>query len=266
MPPAESGGVELTPPESVRSVPTVDDLVRLLRETASSPPGSSEPRRGFPPVKTPPVCTPPVFLPEKAGAGSRADLGSWDADTEFVTAAMLRLGLSARIGQRFPNILPGSSGEALIWCDDRGYHVYVDVDRSGPRSSYCLAEVFAAIHSGVLRACKGPEIARWKLRLLAETGAVEFAQVSLPSLPPHAPASDVKLRAAVELLFRTRWITEYRQPIPLTRGFLAAWTPMPESTVAHAKGRLIDRGVIVRAGETRANGHYMGLWLPGGRQ
>jgi hypothetical protein len=187
-------------------------------------------------------------------------LTAWDRNEKFVLAACVLLGIAVPLGHRFPCVLPGGDGHtAHLWKDDQGDWKYACSRHGSGRTVYALMEVYAAVISGQLVDRAGPELARWKLRLLLDTGTVKAPTVALPPLPPEATERHRQLYAGVRRVFEARWLADPGEPAPLARRFLGDWCHMSPSAVQKLKGDLISWEIIVKAGRHgRAT-----LWLPG---
>jgi hypothetical protein len=189
-------------------------------------------------------------------------LEAWDSDESFVADAAALIGIPAvPIGTAFLCVLPGH-GEAhpsasLYHEPRRGSIRYRDWHT---REWHWITEVYAAVTSGRVATLRGPGHARWKLRLLIETGRVVPASDNLPPLPPGAPNAARTVYGGLRLLLQSRGLTEPGQPTPFTREFGSRWCGgMAESTFEKGKGWLIQHRVIRKAGRYGR----MGLWLPG---
>jgi hypothetical protein len=209
---------------------------------------------------TPP--TPTIYscvrAPEEADPHGLAD---WDSDLAFVNDVCVIVCIPPRtIGSGFRCILPGHAERrpsASLYREPRqGWIVYCDWHT---RSWYVLAEVYAAVKSGSVRKLRGPELARWKLRLLVETGRLTPETVPLPPLPADAPQAARRVYKGFRLLFDCRSTTERPGPAPFTRDFGSAWCGVGPTTFETGKGWLIENGLIKKAGVYGR----MTLWLPG---
>jgi hypothetical protein len=197
------------------------------------------------------------------------DLAAWDSDPGFVAAVCRLLGLPSRIGRSFRCILPGHPdrhASASLYAESRQgsvrYHDWHSADPS--QEWWWLAEVFAAVVSGRLLKLRGPELARWKLRLLAVTGFVLLPHLALPPIPADAPHRAVQVYDGFRLLLQCRGVREpVGSPTPFTRDFGSRWCGMNESAFDRGKSWLIKRGLIRPAGKYGPRGRETTLWRPG---
>jgi hypothetical protein len=106
-----------------------------------------------------------------------------------------------------------------------------------------------------------PALARWKLRLLVETGFVSPAPVQLPPLPYGVPESVATVYDGIRELYGVRWLSEdVGSAAPLVSDFLAAWCAVSEKSADRAKG-VLSQHEIITPGEMFERCR---LWLPGG--
>ena len=194
-------------------------------------------------------------------AGDQGDLAEWDRDSAFVEAARLLLRIPrGEIGQAFRCVLPGHqekhSSASLFIEPRRQTVVYHDWHTD---TWYTLTEVYAAQVSGRIRKLRGPEHARWKLRLLVELGFLGPASIAMPPLSVAAPASARAVYDGFELLVTCRGITEEDAPTPFTDTFGAAWCGLTPSEFRKGKRWLVEHKVIQSAGWFGR----MRLWRPG---
>jgi hypothetical protein len=204
-----------------------------------------------------------------APSSEEIDLLAFDRDEEFVRAVAKRVGIP-HLGATFRCVLPGHEERhpsANLWCDERGIWIYRDHHRRDGRSAFALVEVYAARMAGRVVQPHPPSLARWKVRLLADLGAVRLDPVELPRLPASSTLSAQRLRNGFALLLAVRWWREPGTPAPYTASFAGPWCGMPDGTVNWAKGDLIREGIIVKVGETNDGSRTTSLYLPGkGRQ
>jgi hypothetical protein len=189
-------------------------------------------------------------------------LKSWDRDADFVRDVCGLVGITAGpIGRAFRCVLPGHTERrpsASLYREPRcGTIRYRDWHT---KEWYWVSEVFASVVGGRIGKLNGPSHARWKLRLLLETGRLRRPQISLPPLPARAPASAEAVYQGLRLLLEARALAEPDEPAPFARVFGCAWCGgLAPSTFEYGKGWLIVHGIIRSAGSHRRTG----LWLPG---
>jgi hypothetical protein len=123
-----------------------------------------------------------------------------------------------------------------------------------PPTDLVLAEVYAVAFSRVLYLPRGPEMARWKRRLLHEVGLVETAPVDLKPLPVGAPDSAATTWNVIKGLLELRGLTDPSDELPLSCPFLSRWTRMDEEVFRRGKYWLEKQGFIWRADEARSRG------------
>lgn len=173
------------------------------------------------------------------------------------------------MGERFPCVLPGHDGaspDANLWRDrNRGVWIYRDHHQATEgRKAYALAEIYAAAVSGRVARRGRSELARWKLRALAELGFVDLPRVDLPPLRPGASPEAAAAREGVELLFAVRRIADPGDAAaPISRRFLADWCGMWPDEAERAKRELIAGAVIEKDGVTSCRFGPMSTWRPG---
>lgn len=206
-------------------------------------------------------CVSPSLDALLEGDNDDPDLASWDRDPTFVDAARALLGIPpGELGRAFRCVLPGHEERrpsASLFVEPRRQTVVYRDWHTGVW--YTLTDVYAAQISGQARKLRGPEHARWKLRLLVELGFLSPAHVVMPPLPADAPACARAVYDGLQVLLACRWAREPGEPTPFTAEFGAAWCGLSRSQFERGKSWLIDRKLIQPAG---AYGR-MRLWLPG---
>src|SRR5439155_8807173 len=101
---------------------------------------------------------------------------------------------------------------------------------------------------GKPRTRNGPELARWKTKLLGDFGFVEIPATSLPSLPADAPAAAVETWAVLARFLGERWLTEPEtEPFAFSAPWIAKRYVAPEPTVKPGKRWLEENGFLLRA-------------------
>jgi hypothetical protein len=146
-----------------------------------------------------------------------------------------------------------------LWIDSRGRHITQiqggwpagivrRTTRAVPRG-LVLAEVYAISVAGVVHLPCGPELARWKRRLLQEQGALETLEVRLQTLAEGAPESAKSTWKAIESLVSVRWLSDPpEEALTLSVPFLVRWSGIDEQTLRRGKYWLQRHGFITKVG------------------
>jgi hypothetical protein len=226
----------------------------LMRQLFPLRPPAAE-RRGDPSIS-------PIYSCVPSDGNERAVwLEGFDSDEGFVMDVAALTGIPpVPVGCGFLCVLHAEThpSASLFREPRRGSIRYRDWHRGG--EWYWITEVYAAIISGCIRKLTPSEHARWKLRLLVETGRVAPAVDNMPPLPSQAPRPARIVYAGFRLLLQSRGVTEPGQPAPFTREFGPGWCGgISKTTFENGKGWLITHGLIRKAGKFG----LMGLWLPG---
>jgi hypothetical protein len=124
-----------------------------------------------------------------------------------------------------------------------------------------LAEVYAAMVTGHVRALRGPELATWKLRLLVRAGLARPAPVALPPLPTSASDATRLVYDGFHLLLACKWLYTPGAPAPFSWRFAAAWSGVSQRPAGAAMHELLRAGIIRPAGTWKRTT----LFLPGVR-
>jgi hypothetical protein len=181
-----------------------------------------------------------------------------DVECDETVAAVLAdaLGIAAPLGRSFRCVLhPERRASATVWRRDEGVpFLYHDWHRGSRWLS--LARVRAEM-AGRADA-SGPELATWKLRLLAEAGVVEPVAID-PVACDELGETTRAVYDAFLFLLGCRWLVSPDEPAPFTRSFAAAWCGLPERVAREAFNELRRRRLVERAGMA---GRAL-LWLPG---
>src|SRR5437868_6526603 len=123
----------------------------------------------------------------------------------------------------------------------RSWHRWKRIGGRGPRrSGYHLCELESVYHL-----CKGPELARFKVKALIEGGLVEPTSVSLPPLPANAPATALETWALIAELCEIRTATGDTGPMPLVAPWLASLNGTDQNAIRAGKRWLETEGRIV---------------------
>jgi hypothetical protein len=163
------------------------------------------------------------------------------------------------LGRAFSCVLHADkTPSATLWRPAEGERiVYHDWHRrGGPREWLSLAQVRATL-AGRPHA-SGPELAIWKLRLLAEADLLDPVELIAPSLPDGADEVLQRVWRGFLFLVGCRWAHEPGVGAPFARRFAAAWCGLSEWDVREAFGRLTRLGLVLPAGEYGRDP----LWLP----
>jgi hypothetical protein len=191
-----------------------------------------------------------------------ADLEAFDSRSDFGCWVVERAGLRMDAGGQLEQVWRVGAVELVVsvWLD-RGYQYVVLVRAGWPEhpapKSLTLAEVFAITETRQVRQLRGPEMARWKLRALAEAGLVTPPPVSPPPIPADAPPHAHTFRHVLERLLAIRRLTEAAgTPLPLSVPFLANWSGRPADELQrgkywYAKRRLIEKAGTVHVGKPK---------------
>jgi hypothetical protein len=173
-------------------------------------------------------------------------------------------------GNNFACPLPGhaeANPSASVYWNDNGELVLRDWHQSSGKEFWTLSEVYAACVSGrivtdedgLARTLAAASMATWSLRLLIVAKRLEPYPVELPPLPDGAPASVVRLYDGLKLLFGGKWAYEPGQPTMFTRSFAMDWCGVSEKTAWVGTQWLLQRQIIVPAGQYKGRP----LYLPG---
>ena len=112
-----------------------------------------------------------------------------------------------------------------------------------------LAQAFAIATMGTLDVPTGPELSRWKLRLLIELGRETRAPVVLPELPSNATEDARVTWAVVPLLLGIRRLTEpVGEPITFSAPWVARTFAVDVNTIRRGKVWLERHGYLTRVG------------------
>jgi hypothetical protein len=158
-----------------------------------------------------------------------------------------------------------------LWVDPKRRHIThlvggwppeITRRRGSTPTDLALAEVYAISLSRVLFLPRGPEMARWKRRLLHDVGLVEAAPVDLRPLPIGSPDSAVTTWQVIQTLLELRGLTDPSDELPLSCPFLSRWTRMDENVFRRGKYWLEKQGFIWRTGEapSRGGGRSTVIW------
>ena len=143
--------------------------------------------------------------------------------------------------------------ELMLWLDYGGRWIWLI--RSGwpaaeKRRSLCHAELYAAWWIGGLRLFEGPELARYKLKMLVDLGLQVVSPVVLAALPATAPqAAQSVWRELASYLAIRRLCEDENEPFPLTAPWFADWTRLDENEVRAGRAWLDNNRYLLRVGD-----------------
>lgn len=182
---------------------------------------------------------------------SREALLEFDTRADFACFVCRRAGLSCGIGERQTWQVGEQELTVELQLDKRVFYVlYLRAGwPSSPdirtRRSLCLAEVYAITLTGTIRDLRGPELARFKVKALADAGLLDLPTVHLPDLPNRAPASAIETWDLIRELAAARAATGDIGPMPLVAPWLASWNGTSESAIKAGKQWLEHACLIV---------------------
>jgi len=199
-----------------------------------------------------PTCFSSVLL-----AADGRPLAQIESDEAVASALAAALGITVPLGRSFRCVLHADRrASATLWRRDEGVpFLYHDWHRGSRWLSLALVRASLAGRPNA----RGPELATWKLRLLAEAGLVEPVHVECVT----GDGLDERSRlvyARFLFLLGCRWLVSPGEPAPFTWRFGAAWCGLPERRFADGFAELRRLGLVKPAGVV---GRTF-LWLPGG--
>jgi hypothetical protein len=171
-------------------------------------------------------------------------------------------------GGNFACPLPGhaeATPSASLYWNDNGELVFRDWHQRSGKEFWTLSEVCAAVVSGriltdengLARTLSDASMATWSLRLLVEAKRLEPYPVRLPPLPDDALGSVVRLYEGLTLLFGAKWAYAPGQPTMFTRSFAQDWCGVSEKTAWVGTQWLLQRQIIVPAGQDKGRPVYL---------
>jgi hypothetical protein len=185
----------------------------------------------------------------------RETLIAFDRRADFARFVCQRAGLAFALDRQQQWQVAGHVLTVELQLDRRELHVFFVRDGwptspdLSPRKSLCMAEVYAIAVTGQLRRFRRPELARWKTRALIEAGLIESEAVSLPPLPPNAPAAAVATWKAIAEVATIRATCGDAGPMPLVAPWLASLNGTNEQTIRAGKHWLARNGWIIHAAD-----------------
>jgi Bifunctional DNA primase/polymerase, N-terminal len=199
-----------------------------------------------------PTCFSSVLL-----AADGRPLAQVESDETVATALGGALGITAPLGRSFRCVLhPDRRASATLWRRDEGVpFLYHDWHRGSRWLSLALVRATLAGRPNA----RGPELATWKLRLLAEAGLVKPVRIGHVSCDGLDETSRLVYERFLFLL-GCRWLVMPGEPAPFTWRFGAAWCGLPERRFADGFVQLRRLGLVRPAGVAGR----IQLWLPGG--
>lgn len=198
----------------------------------------------------------------------RDDLRHLFSEWDTVARVLPILGISpdVRPDQSFPCVLPhhAEHGARLVR-NRRGVFVYRDERSSLGTAVYTLADVFRIQCTNMPSKMRGPTLAVWTLRLLAQAGTLEPVHVDLLPLPESASADAGKVHKGLAQLLALRWTYETGvQPVPFSHRFAASWCGVSENSAGRAIKELLRWKVIRPVGHCKGRfDKHMALFMPG---
>lgn len=187
--------------------------------------------------------------------------------TAVALAAMRCIGIHVRrLGEKFCcPIHPEQHPSAALWRDegDPQSPIMLHCFHDRGRAWWTLPEVYATYKVGLPRQFKKEASwSLWGVRLLADVGCLELADVPWPRLEiDGAPAGLTALWADLHLLYRCRATLGHTGGAPLSNRFLADWCGVSAATARRYKTQcLIPRGYLERCGATEGG---WALWRVG---
>jgi Bifunctional DNA primase/polymerase, N-terminal len=197
----------------------------------------------------------PITLVGKMAPSRLAEL-ELDESIALALAAALEIP-PVPYGTAFECVVHGDRNpSATLYPAEDGRILYHDFHRRGRQGEWLsLAQVRAA-RAGRPYA-SGPELAVWKLRLLAEARLVEPVKIEAPALVHEEGFVEAVWRGFL-FLVGCRWLVEPGVGAPFARRFASAWCELPEWQLREGFGRLVRLGLVVPAGEEAR----LALWLP----
>jgi hypothetical protein len=204
---------------------------------------------------------PPIGLPvTRIGEG---DLDRLFADRNVIRMIAPILGIPEHLteGGGFRCVLhPERSPSAHLYSDEKGHYMYACFHGRDERWIRPLPEVYYVQKTGnTSEKLKGPTLATWALRLLAEAGVLQpVDDVGLPDLKVGSDG-ERKVYEGLKLLFSVRWTYSPGEPTPFSWRFAEDWCGVAQATAGKAIQRFLKLGIIHAAGKHK---HTM-LFLPG---
>lgn len=207
--------------------PSIDDLLRVLRET-----DGGSPARNSKPDPVPLVEQPLVDIPS----------------SETSTRGLSTAGVASTPGITSSAGRPSTAGEPST-AGVRRFEGWA-VNRFAQGLGYAPA---------FERRLTVPELWTFGLRLEVESGRASPIKVDA-ALPDGVSGVVLAVAGGFLYLLSCRWLKDYGDPAPYTRDFAAAWCGVSVDQARDARKTLVDRGWLVHVG------HHgrMKLWLPAG--
>jgi hypothetical protein len=205
-------------------------------------------------------------------------LRSCDGRDDVAEALARRLGIPWGGSRTFTWLVGSVALRARWWRDAHGRWLLriasgwpadrVRVARNGrkadqPPQALILAECYAV---GVTQATDprgGPELARWRNRMLVDLGFLEAAELELPRLPETVTADAARTWGVIEEILQIRRVEEPPgTPLPLVAPWLARWAGVDENLIRRGKRALEREKFIWRVGSapSRFHSRAMVLW------
>jgi hypothetical protein len=203
----------------------------------------------------------PTQVPTRFRSGTLGFLERFDADPEAVAAMCAVLGIPRWDGGPFHCLLHEEEhpSASVFQFEDGTYHYH---DWHSTCEWRTVAQVRAALAGRP--GARGPELATWKLILLAEAGVLPAQPVTARPLPASTSEDARCLYERQLFVLGCRWNYSPGEPMPLSQRFGAAITGLSQSRVWHATRELKRLGLIEPVGATGRGRRQTPLWLPGG--
>ena len=186
-----------------------------------------------------------------------AQLEDWGRSRLAADAFSRSIGAGVALGLTFKCPVPGHPGHAAFFEDKRTglWKLHCFCGSPETHRYLTIAEVRASIGYGKLtlfdrrnQDARSGQAPVWYRRVWHEAGLLEPVAVALPEV--ELSSVQAKVRDGFALLVGLRWCTTPGGRVMFERTFAAAWCgDMSPGQARHAIGALIERGVIVVAGE-----------------
>jgi Bifunctional DNA primase/polymerase, N-terminal len=203
----------------------------------------------------------PTQVPTRFRSGGLGFLEGFDADPEAVAAMCKALGIPHWDGEPFHCVLhEEKKPSASVFQFEDGTHHYHDWHAKPEWLTFAQVRAGLSGRPGA----RGPELATWKLILLAEAGVLTAQPIDAPELSDSA--TDLARHLYERLLFvlGCRWNYSPGEPMPFSQRFGAAVCGLSPAQVWRAMRELERLGVIEIVGSTGEGRRATCLWLPAG--
>jgi hypothetical protein len=203
----------------------------------------------------------PTEVPTRSDGAGLSFLAAFDADPEAVAAMCRALRIPYWDGSPFHCLLHEEEhpSASVFQFEDGTYH-YHDWHAKPEWSTFAQVRAALAGRPGA----RGPELATWKLILLAEAGVLPAQPVTAAPLPASASEDARGLYECLLFVLGCRWNYSPGEPMPFSQRFGAAIGGLSQSRVWRAMRELERLGLLERAGATGKGRRQTPLWLPNG--